>query len=502
MLRKLARMLGRTNGAPAAAEFFLVKWSSILNCSEDQLNACAERLGSSTVLDLFHEFPRHGAPAGEFERALALVEALEPADAAKKLSLLWPIWSRIDELHIARSCIIACVRDLTWATNSNARAVAARIGRTYLAFPELELASPRASLVTMLLAARTPETALHLCTLACLVDDQDVGALEQLILELTRLKQFDWIERLMLERLRRPGGDVFLAEVLRTFGDGSTSGATPLLRLAMNHIQQPHSLAAQGLGLPIARALLKGKPSEVVGLNLAAAMVRAGNLIGTHWPTNARSSAPGVDLKHLIQRVDRKIRASLPQMPVRDTPPRQETTSERSEIVHWVHYRLERGDGTTEIDCMRLLTQYASRREDGTLAASQHPPGPLFQMGPGIPLPPGRFSVVFLGTADPNIMFELEVTSRNRRQIFSKNMVTAGKLQRDELGTLAFSLSREELGIEFVIRVQSSLGALTSRGIRITRHEAFDGTTPPLHDGRQRGARSLSEDPAARPVGG
>jgi hypothetical protein len=178
-------------------------------------------------------------------------------------------------------------------------------------------------------------------------------------------------------------------------------------------------------------------------------------------------------------------------MPTDGSIQRAEISNKRSGVVDWVHYRLESGSATVEIDCKRLLTQYATRCEDGKLTASQHQPASLFQAGPGISLPPGNFSVVFLGTADPNMVFELAVTSRNRRQIFSKNLVTADKPLLDELGTLSFALSREEIGIEFIIGVQSSVGMLTSRGMRIIRRDAFDPATRQTDHKQQRSASAL-----------
>lgn len=419
---------------------------------------------------LFAEFPQQPS-AGDFLRAVEVLNEVGKSAPAIVLQSIWPVWQRHDHMALVGGCVELCARDLDWGWSPNAFAIARRFAASLDLFPELALLTDPVELGQRLLNRAVAGATLHYCALAHLVAPASLEILERLLLELTRAGKFDAVLRLLSSTQQLP--DVFFSRLFDVIPSGADRAAViDLYAQAADFLADRPTLASLRLGERMSSILQTnaGQRADPLQITHTVALVREllrkGERVAierTRSDSASRKQELGMALLEKTESLAARYLHNL----ARDDNAGKSYSKQIGEgRISWVRWQIERSVAAF-IPASKFSSQYA-KREGDSLYANRHLAGEVFQFGPYVDLPAGTYRVVFLGSSNSAI-FELAVVSLHNTKKIQSLLVTlrADGPSSETLGTIDFYLPAPEPNVEFLIRPMTPVAELRSRGVKL-----------------------------------
>ncbi|WP_159729583.1 hypothetical protein [Methylosinus sp. Ce-a6] len=407
-----------------------------------------------------HDGPMKFESAGRAESVGADLEGL-PAEALKRL---WPAWRDSNRLDVSRQALRACAADLSWTHGPNAVSIARRIAEDFVTFPEFELEIDNRDLAKKIAGFESENARAFNAILAFLINPHDKHCLEEVILEAARANDEDAVRRLMRRLLDCSDFGLHVTRILSRLSDERLTLPVDVLGAIVQRLPTgAGTLSGLMLREALVEALAPNAPQTLATRNIPATAKYLIDLAEAKRTTRVIRRETTLN-EALIEKLGAEVRRRLAPMAPKETANENKPrVKQESGVVGWLEAILQFGSVTLQTSSLR--SNYAKIGSDGLLTAETHPLGSAFQYGPYVTLPPGYYSVTFIGEMTTPAVAEFVVTSA-----FSQNVLASCAIVATDsvpLAQLTFLLSQREDNCEFIIRVKSSAGRVRSRGVEI-----------------------------------
>lgn len=345
------------------------------------------------------------------------------------------------------------------------------IEAAYDAFPEIELACPRRTILRHLrsAAAALPEAeALALLLLCAAADPSDRAALATLFESAARAEA----GRALLPILGLFRGCPALGwdELAPAWAALVAGAAEDRVLLAAAAAMIETDLPREGLdeiGRVLAPLLCRGTPERFP----APALLRGAAIARRHLAVAANEADDAGNDKEILA-IAARLRTRL--LPLLSTESAAAIAWPRGDLS-FPSFLAQWPDLALEVPARRLYTRYAALGADGVLRASRHK-GETFCYGPYLNLPAGQYRVEVIGAAGPGADYTVAITryvvdgpspAVSRR--FLLETATDGTI-----ADLSFASAIEVSNFELVVTVASPAAEFAISAVRITAERLRD----------------------------